>query len=415
LRVRISPFAWVLALIALVAGLAVALDRRATHRAALAAEVELPSTLDVTDALSGEADPRFLRATTAREFDFPRDHGPHEGFRTEWWYLTANLFDAGGAAFGAQLTFFRNALAPPGALDASRSELRDPHVWMAHFALSDERRGLFRAAERFAREGGGLAGARAVPFAVHVGDWRIESAGESFQPLRLGARQGELELALELEAREPPVLQGDAGLSAKGPEPGNASYYYSMPRLAARGRLRIGGREHAVTGDAWLDREWSTSALGPDLAGWDWFALQLDDGRELMVYRLRRKDGRTDPHSAGTLVAADGGVARLAADDVRITPLSTWTSPRGASYPGRWRLEIPGHALDLELRPRLDDQELALTVRYWEGAVTAAGRSGGAPVTGQGFVEMTGYDGRNSGIAAPLQPGKSSAVAATPR
>jgi predicted secreted hydrolase len=392
LRLRISPFAFVLALIVIVAGLAVALDRRATRGAALAADVEPPSTLDVTDALSGEADPRFLRATAARDFRFPGDHGPHDGFRTEWWYLTANLFDAGGAAFGAQLTFFRNALAPPGTLDASRSELRDAHVWMAHFALSDERRGLFRAAERFAREGGGLAGARAAPFAVHLGDWRIESAGESFEPLRLAAREGDLALTLDLETRKAPVLQGDAGLSPKGPEPGNASYYYSIPRLSARGRLRIGGREHSVVGEAWLDREWSTSALGPELAGWDWFALQLADGRELMFYRLRRKDGTTAPHSAGTLVEASGAVARLAAGDVRLTPLSTWTSPRGATYPNRWRLELPAHALELELTPRLDDQELDLTVRYWEGAVAVTGRRAAAPVRGHGFVEMTGYD-----------------------
>jgi predicted secreted hydrolase len=368
---------------------AVWLERRAQRPEPIAAAVA------VSEALGGEADPRFLRADSPREFRFPEDHGAHAGFRTEWWYLTANLFAADGAAFGAQLTFFRNAIAPPAAVPPSASQLRDPHVWMAHFALGDERNGVFRFAERFAREGAGLAGVRVAPFAVHVDGWRIESSGEPTEagaPLRLTAREGEMALELELEPRKPPVLQGERGLSRKGPEPGNASYYYSIPRLAARGTVRIDGRERAVAGEAWLDREWSTSALGPELAGWDWFALQLDDGRELMFYRLRRKDGDVDPFSRGSLVDAEGRVREIAATELDASPLSFWKSPRGGSYPARWRLAVPAANLDLELRPRLDDQELDATVRYWEGAVEVTGTSGGAPVSGHGFVEMTGYD-----------------------
>lgn len=372
--------------VALLAFVAFRLEKRAARSA------EVGATLAVGEALGGEADPRFARAFEPRAFSFPRDHGPHEGFRTEWWYVTANLFAGDQGAFGAQLTFFRNALVPPQAMPASSSRFRNAHVWMAHFALSDQRRGTFHFAERFAREGTGLAAITGDPFSVHVEEWRIRSEGEAFAPLRLSARDGDAALELWLEPVKPVVLQGEAGLSRKGPEPGNASYYYSMPRLAARGTVELDGRRVAVEGEAWLDREWSTSALGSELSGWDWFALQLDDGRELMFYRLRRKDGSADAFSRGSLVARDGSSRPLEASEVELTALSTWVSPRGATYPARWRLAIPAEELDLELRPRLDDQELALTVRYWEGAVAVAGTSRGVPVAGHGFVEMTGYD-----------------------
>lgn len=371
------------------AALAIALERRARRPARIAAE------LDVAAALGGgpgKDDERFARATAPRDFTFPADHGAHDGFRTEWWYVTGNLFAADGQAFGVQLTFFRNALAP--AESASPSHWRSTHVWMAHFALSDERRGTFRFAERFAREAVGLAGATATPFRVALEDWSIAATSPNasdFSPLRLAARDADFAVDLALEAAKPPILQGEGGLSQKGPEPGNASYYYSLPRIAARGTVTVEGRNVPVTGEAWLDREWSTSALGAELAGWDWFALQLEDGRELMFYRLRRKDGASDPWSRGSLVAADGSSRSLQPAEVRLTPLSTWPSPAGAIYPAKWRIEVPGEALDLELAPRVANQELAVTVRYWEGAVKVAGSSHGRPIGGHGFVEMTGY------------------------
>jgi predicted secreted hydrolase len=199
-------------------------------------------------------------------------------------------------------------------------------------------------------------------------------------------------------ATKPLVLQGDRGLSQKGPEPGNASHYYSLTRLVSRGTVTLDGESVPVSGESWIDREWSTSALGGALAGWDWLALQLADGRELMFYRLRRKDGATDPWSRGSLVAADGKARSLLADDVRWTPLTHWRSPAGVIYPAKWRLEIPGEGLDLELTPRVANQELAVTVRYWEGAMRVEGRSHGRPIAGHGFVEMTGY-------APPPAPG----------
>ena len=387
-----SPLRYLLGLLAAVgalAALAVGLELRArggSHPGGPTAELELAA------ALGGGDDAGFLRATTPRPFAFPADHGAHDDFRTEWWYVTGNLFAADGRAFGVQLTFFRNALVAGGA--ASPSRWRSHHVWMAHFALSDERQGRFRFAERFAREAVGLAGVTAAPFRVALEDWSLASmspSGSDFSPLALAARNGDFAAELTLENGKPPVLQGERGLSQKGPEPGNASYYYSLTRLATRGTVTVAGETVPVTGEAWLDREWSTSALGAELAGWDWFALQLDDGRELMFYRLRRKDGASDPWSRGSLVAADGSARSLQPAEVRLTPLSTWPSPTGAIYPAKWRIEVPGEALDLELAPRVANQELAVTVRYWEGAVKIAGSSHGRPIGGHGFVEMTGY------------------------
>lgn len=387
-----SPLRYLLGLLVAVgalAALAVGLELRArggSHPGGATAELELAAALGGGDATG------FLRATAPRPFAFPADHGAHDGFRTEWWYVTGNLFAADGRAFGVQLTFFRNALVAGGA--ASPSRWRSHHVWMAHFALADERRGTFRFAERFAREAVGLAGVTAAPFRVALEDWSIAAtspAGSDFSPLRLAAREADFAVDLALETGKPPVLQGEGGLSQKGPEPGNASYYYSLTRLATRGTVTVAGETVPVTGEAWLDREWSTSALGAELAGWDWFALQLDDGRELMFYRLRRKDGANDPWSRGSLVAADGSSRSLQPAEVRLTPLSTWPSPTGAIYPAKWRIEVPGEALDLELAPRVANQELAVTVRYWEGAVKIAGSSHGRPIGGHGFVEMTGY------------------------
>jgi predicted secreted hydrolase len=199
---------------------------------------------------------------------------------------------------------------------------------------------------------------------------------------------------LALTSAKPPVLHGEAGLSRKGAEPGNASYYYSLTRMPAAGTITLDGNAIPVRGLAWMDREWSTSQLGAGQVGWDWFALHLDDGRELMLYRLRRRDGAIDPASSGTLVAADGGARTLGPDAVEVTVLDHWTSPRDqARYPARWRVRVPGEALDLVVTPLLADQELILAVRYWEGAVRAEGTAGGRPLGGTGYVELVGYAG----------------------
>lgn len=333
----------------------------------------------------------FQRAEQLRAFSFPADHGPHDGFRIEWWYFTGNLDDEGGQRFGYELTFFRTALSPQ-AEEGRTSHLATNHAWMAHFAVTDVADGKFRCFERFDREALGLAGASVRPWGVNVGPWSVKALTSSAATLHLEAKQGELALELDLLPTNPPVLHGDHGLSRKSAEPGNASYYYSVTRITTTGTLRIGTRTFRVNGSSWMDREWSSGALTSEQEGWDWFALELSDGRELMLYRLRHKDGSADPFSGGSLIAANGSVTPLSADDVSIDVRARWTSPTtGVEYPSRWRIASLRHELALEIEPVLAGQELDTTVRYWEGAVDVHGNSGGTSVTGRGYVELVGY------------------------
>ncbi|HEY7436968.1 MAG TPA: lipocalin-like domain-containing protein [Methylomirabilota bacterium] len=351
------------------------------------------ASLAVSAALGSGDLAGFARATAPRPFSFPADLGPHPEFRTEWWYYTGNLETAAGRHFGFQLTFFRTALAPPAPRVAERaSAWAASQLYLAHFAVTDTAGRRFHAWSRLGREALGLAGARPAPFRVWLEDWSAESAAPGGLPVRLRAAEGDVAIDLVLASEKPVALQGDRGLSRKGPEPGNASYYYSRSRMSARGTVSAGGEPLPVTGLAWMDREWSTSALGADLVGWDWLALQLDDGRDVMVYRLRRRDGSADAHSAGALIAADGATRPLAAADVTLAVLDRWASPRSrVRYPSRWRLAIPGAALSLEITPRLADQELIVGTRYWEGAVRVEGTADGRPIGGRGYVELVGY------------------------
>ncbi len=350
------------------------------------------ATLSVAQAVGGEDTAGYARAFVPRPFVFPRDHGPHPDFRTEWWYLTGNLQSETGARFGWQLTIFRSALAP--AMPQRASGWATRQVYMAHFALTDVRAGRYHAFERFARGAEELAGAEAAPFRVWLEDWSMRSTDSAFFPLHVQAADSGVAIDLVLTAGKPLVLHGDAGLSRKSDAPGSASYYYSFTRLPAEGTVHTPAGETRVQGASWFDREWSTSSLGPGVAGWDWFALQLNDSTELMVYRLRRSDDSTDPFSAGTFVDARGGTTHLDAAAATITPLATWISPLdGARYPSRWRVRVPGLGLDLEVTPVSADQELNLAVRYWEGAVDVRGTRAGAPIAGRGYVELTGYAG----------------------
>lgn len=351
--------------------------------------------LDVAAALGGVADAGFARAEAPRAFHFPADHGPHPVFRNEWWYFTGNLAAADGRRYGYELSLFRVALTPQAPQRASA--WAGNQVYMGHFALTDASGQKFHYFERFARGALGLAGARSAPFAAWIEDWRVEADAADPSRWRLTAADGGVGVALRLTPAKPVVLQGERGLSRKSAEPGNASYYYSIPRLATEGTLTIGGEPVAVRGSSWLDREWSTSALGPDQAGWDWFALQLEDGRELMVYQLRRRDGGIDPFSTGVLIDRDGGSTPLRAQDVRVDVTERWTSPRGGVYPARWRLAVPALDLALDIKPVLADQELMVSVRYWEGAVDVRGVEHGQALRGVGYVELTGYAPAGSG------------------
>ena len=390
----------VLATVALLgAGLALALrlDGDASSRRGVGA------TLSVTEALAAGSTAGFERALVPRAIGFPADHGPHPSFRTEWWYWTGNLRasgDAAGRRFGFQLTFFRTALAATTAPRQSAWGTRD--VYLAHLALTDVDGGRFHAGDRWARGTLDLAGARGAPFRVWLGDWVAEARDEAARSLRLRAGEGDVRIDLTLAEGKPPVLHGERGLSRKSAEPGNASYYYSLTRMPVSGTVHTGGGAFPVEGLAWMDREWSTSALGPDQVGWDWFALQLDDGRELMLYRLRQRDGGISPASQGTLVAADGAARALDRDAVEVLVLDHWTSPRGGTrYPARWRLRVPSAGVDLVVTPLLRDQELDLAVRYWEGAVRVEGTAGGRAVHGSGYVELVGYAAARGAAGAP--------------
>lgn len=347
-----------------------------------------PATTSVAAAMGGGNYEGYQRAYEPRAFSFPADHGPHPDYRVEWWYVTGNLATIDNRHFGYQLTLFRIALSPKQPL--RDSAWRTNQMYMGHFALTDVADMQHYHFERFSRAAVDLAGAQSGPFRVWLENWSLAGGSDSLFPLRVQAQQDGIAIDLLLNTAKPVVLQGEAGLSRKSAEPGNASYYYSYTRLPTRGTVQINGASLEVTGASWLDREWSTSALGPEQSGWDWFALQLDDGRDLMFYRLRRKDGGVDSHSGGVMVAADGAVARLAWDDVVLESQGAWQSPEtGDRYPAGWSLQVPSEALALKVIPRVLDQEMRLTVRYWEGAVAVEGKAGARSIGGRGYLEMT--------------------------
>jgi len=375
----------------------------------------------LSELLSDEGTEAYASAIEPRAFSFPADHGPHPEYRNEWWYITGNLDAETGARFGFELTIFRFSLTPQTANEepkvAESSAWTGRQVFIGHFAITDVDNEQFQVAQRYARGSLGLAGAQSSPFRVWLEDWSIETAGahivsdaehdkrdplgaasvattindELAIPWRIHAADENIAIDLSLVPLKPPILNGINGLSQKSSQPGNASYYYSMPRLQTDGTLRVDGTDYAVTGLSWLDREWGSSALSRDQHGWDWFALQLSDGSDLMFYNLRKIDGRQDSHSAGTWIRADGRALPLTRDDVAVDVKEYWDSPRGGRYPMEWHIEVAPLALNLHVNPVLKAQELSTTVRYWEGAVDVNGQRAGNELTGRGYVELTGY------------------------
>lgn len=338
----------------------------------------------VVDALSSSNDDgEFARATKIHRFTFPEDAGPHPEFQTEWWYYTGNLSDKNGRHFGFQLTFFRRALSAD--TDERRSDWATNQVYFAHFAVSDVEKGAFYPGERWSRGAAGLAGAETRPFRVWLEDWSADSEGDA---VRLRAGDNSVAIDLRLTPAKPVALHGENGISRKSEEPGNASYYYSQTRLRTEGSVVIKDKSYRVRGLSWLDREWSTSSLSREQSGWDWFALQLSDGREIMLYRLRLKNGGISPYSSGSFIERDGTVRRLNIDDFSIETLDTWKSPQtGVVYPSGWRIGIPKYQTALIVTPYQPNQELPITFTYWEGAVRVEGKN----ISGSGYVELTGY------------------------
>ena len=336
-----------------------------------------------------DADPAYALA-------FPRDHAAHPDHRIEWWYYTGNLAAPAGRRFGYQLTFFRVGV-DRRPINPSRWAVRD--LYMAHFAVTDIERGAHHVAERLNRAGIGWAGASTETLHVWNDGWAatLDEADHGIQRLVAASDDEALAIDLRLDPSGPPVLHGENGFSQKGAEVGNASHYYSLTRLRTTGRLVVGGETFDVGGLSWMDHEFGTSFLEPAQAGWDWFSIQLEDGTDLMVYVMRRIDGARDPRSSGTIVSP-AGVTHLDADDFRLTPGRRWTSPEsGADYPVAWGIAVPRHGLELDVTAAVDAQELetgqSTGVTYWEGAIDVRGAREGVPVTGAGYLEMTGYAG----------------------
>lgn len=349
------------------------------------------STLDQPGLItSREAITGFARVEGPVVLNFPEDQGSHPDYQTEWWYYTGNLTSANGERFGYQLTFFRRALMPPSGIAKRASDWATEQVYLGHFALTNISQNSFTFEERFSRGAGGLAGAQGDPYTVWLNDWRVEQTGDD--TYRVTAAQAKAQISLNLRGFKPYVLQGKQGYSQKGPEPGNASMYFSQTRLISQGTVTVGNRVFEVAGLSWMDHEFSTSALAPGQIGWDWFALQLDDGSELVLFYLRRDDGSVDSFSSGTLIAQDGSARHLQREDFEIEVHDTWTSPHsGAVYPAGWAIKVPSANLELTIRPSIVDQELQASFTYWEGAVTLQGENGGRHVEGVGYIELTGY------------------------
>ena len=312
--------------------------------------------------------------------EFPKDHGAHTDTALEWWYWTGHLKGDGGREYGFLLVFFR---------------LREFHL--AHFAWTDVSGKTFRFDEKAHLGLPGIAGARTGGLDVVNEDWSAKDSG-GVQRLRAGSDGAEL--ALDLTPEKAPVVHGEGGISRKGPGANEYSHYVSITRLRARGARTVGGKTEALSGTAWFDHEWGPGALPAEAAGWDWFSVALDDGSELMLYRMRRADGSATPASSGTFVPARGAPGRISWPDVSLEPLTEWTSPRsGARYPSGWKLAIRSIGLAATVRPLLADQELvtgkSTGVTYWEGACSVEGTRAGRALRGRAYVELTGYKNRD--------------------
>jgi predicted secreted hydrolase len=341
----------------------------------------------------------FRLATAGYQYQFPRDHGSHDDFRTEWWYYTGNL-TAKGRQFGYQLTFFRRGI-PRDQVKTLPSRWSVTQLYLAHFAVSDLTAGAFHHSEKISRAGLGKAGAESDRLRVWIDQWSAESPTAEATVQHLRASNETIGIQLSLSPDKPLVVHGTGGISSKGAERGQASHYYSFTRLATSGTLSIGAQQFEVTGTSWMDHEFGSADLADNLVGWDWFSMQLDDHTDIMLYRLRRADGSTDPASSGTLVDRQGQTRHLTVKDFTMEPTAFWTSAKSTGkYPHRWHIVIPSLDLSLHITPRLADQELITShstqVTYWEGAVDVNGVAQGKAIKGQGYMELTGYAARIS-------------------
>lgn len=354
---------------------------------------------NVVEAMRAPDSELYARAIDPIDLTFPQDHGAHPEYRTEWWYYTGNLETPAGEALGFQLTFFRSALTP--SMPARASDMASNQVYMGHFAVSDGRIDQHFSFDRYSRGAGGLAGAEVTPdelprYRIWLEDWVAEEVEPGVVHLRAQTSAGQEDVAIDLVLREtlPPLLHGEQGLHQKGLEAGNASYYYSLTGLDVAGTVTTPEGTTPVTGQAWMDHEFGTSALSNNVLGWDWFSVQLENGDKLMLYQFRMVEGAETIPTHSTLRRADGDVRILSGDEYTISPLDSWTSPRtGIVWPMGWNVTIPDEELALTIQPLFADQEMQVQFVYWEGAIEAEGTLAGAPIRGRGYVEMTGAGG----------------------
>ena len=355
--------------------------------------------MSATCSAARDSDDGWRLALPGYRFRFPQDHASHPAFRTEWWSYTGHLRAKDGSPFGFELTFFRFGVRPPGAGGRSAWTLRN--LYAAHFAITDETRNHFFFTDRLSRGALDTAGAETDHYRVWLDDWSASAQLSNYSIVRpstlpkethhLHAAGGGYGLDLALQPAKPPAVHGSGGVSQKSAGRGHASHYYSLTRLLGNGTLTTPRGRFRVDALAWMDHEFGSNQLGPGQVGWDWFSLQLADGRELMLYQLRRRDGHLDPFSSGTLIERDGSTRHLSLAEFSVTVRRHWRSAKtGALYPAGWEVRVPSAHLTVTLTPTVADQELVTTgstgVAYWEGSVSVQGSA-----RGQGYVELTGY------------------------
>ena len=331
----------------------------------------------------------FVPAVPGYEFQFPRDHGAHDEYRTEWWYYTGHLRTASGRRYGFEVTFFRVGVTPPGEPAATQWDLRN--VAMAHFAVTDIDGQKFRFYEKLNRQSPYTAGASSGALDVFNEGWSARTMPDGSWHIVASAKGDAVDLMMH--TRKPAAIHGENGVSVKAEGVGYASHYYSMSRLEVTGA--VNGQR--CSGTAWMDHEFGSSNLREHQQGWDWFSVQLDNDAELMLYQIRRRDGTADIASSGSLIASDGSVIHIRRDQMKIAPTGEWKSAAsGAKYPMGWRITLPTFRIALVVRPLMKNQELVTRgstgITYWEGAVDVSGSFDSVAVSGSGYVEMTGYD-----------------------
>lgn len=354
------------------------------------------SRITFLDNQSIEEDSNYKKVIDRMDFIFPDDHGAHPEYLTEWWYYTGNLFTDDGRHFGYQLTFFRRAISDQ-FVDSNASNWASNQIYLAHFAVTDTESNQHYVFDQISRGSAGLAGTSVDPlFSIWLKDWEIVQLSDNV--FQMNAGSDDVKINLTLTDLKSIIFHGDDGLSQKGSELGNASYYFSQTRMETTGSIRISDEEFDVKGFSWMDHEFGTSTLGSDQIGWDWFSIQLDNQTEIMLFQIRQQDGSINDFSSGTIIFMDGKTENLLVNDFEIEVLDTWQTSDQITYPNKWKINVEQINLQMEITPVMNDQEMKLFFRYWEGAVRIKGTLNGVDISGYGYVELTGYAQSMQGV-----------------